>query len=145
MASVIFVILWLIYVSIRYISKSIIDQDKICKDNKCFLLEIADNTASRQQWLMYRESLPQNKGMLFIFEEEQRHAFWMKNTLIPLDMIRINKNLEIVDIQTAQPCKQEICQNYIPAWNASYVLEINAWLSKEKWIEIWDIFTLNLK
>jgi len=145
MASIVFVILWFTYIGIWYISQSIINQDKICHNHTCFILATAEDSATREQWLMYRESLATNRGMLFIFEEEKKHVFWMKNTFIPLDMIRINKDLEIVDIQTAQPCKDDICQNYVPAWNSNYVLEINAGLSQEYGISIWDKFELILK
>lgn len=145
MASIVFVILWFTYISIWHISKSIINQAKICYENTCFILEIAEDNKAREKWLMNRESLATNKAMLFVFEEEKKHVFWMKNTLIPLDIIRINKDLKIVDIQTAQPCKEDICQNYVPSLDSNYVLEINAGLSKEKWISIWDTFKLKLK
>lgn len=52
-----------------------------------FTVELADDDAERAQGLMHRESLPQDAGMLFIYPETRRVAFWMKNTLIPLDMI----------------------------------------------------------
>jgi len=54
-----------------------------------FAVEVADEDAERQRGLMFRESLASSSGMLFIFEEPQRVAFWMKNTLIPLDMLFI--------------------------------------------------------
>ena len=52
-----------------------------------FTVEVADDGAERAQGLMFRESMPMASGMLFVYEEPQRVAFWMKNTLIPLDMI----------------------------------------------------------
>jgi len=52
--------------------------------------------------------------MIFIFQEEKKHSFWMKNTLIPLDIIWIDYNGKIVDIQTAKPCETAICPNYDP-------------------------------
>ena len=64
---------------------------------------------------MNRKSMASNRGMLFVFEEQKKHTFWMKNTLIPLDMIRIDSGLNIVDIQTAQPCTSNVCSNYTPA------------------------------
>jgi uncharacterized membrane protein (UPF0127 family) len=80
---------------------------------------------------MFRETLPENAGMLFIFETEQTHSFRMKNTLIPLDMLRLDTNLQIVDIQTAAPCKTDSCPSYIPAASAKYVLELNQEASKK--------------
>jgi uncharacterized membrane protein (UPF0127 family) len=64
--------------------------------------------------------------MLFEFDEQKKHTFWMKNTLIPLDMIRIDSNLNIIDIQTAMPCTSSVCETYVPQGDATYVLEINA-------------------
>ena len=52
-----------------------------------FTVEVADEGAERAQGLMFRESMPRSAGMLFVYEAPQRASFWMKNTLIPLDMI----------------------------------------------------------
>ena len=52
-----------------------------------FTVEVADDGAERAKGLMFRESMPKSAGMLFVYEQPQRAAFWMKNTLIPLDMI----------------------------------------------------------
>lgn len=52
-----------------------------------FSVELADDPPTRQKGLMFRESMPASSGMLFIYERPQRAVFWMKNTLIPLDMI----------------------------------------------------------
>lgn len=52
-----------------------------------FSVELAQDAESRARGLMFRETLPRSAGMLFVYEEPQRPGFWMKNTLIPLDMI----------------------------------------------------------
>jgi hypothetical protein len=52
-----------------------------------FAVEVADDAAERNRGLMFREHLPTSAGMLFIYERPQRASFWMKNTLIPLDMV----------------------------------------------------------
>lgn len=83
---------------------------------------------------MGRSELAQNVGMLFIFNETGYHSFWMKNTLIPLDMLRLDEKGKIVDIQSAVPCEtpnQEHCPIYQPQQPAQYVLEINAGKSKK--------------
>jgi hypothetical protein len=88
---------------------------------------------------MYRESLSENDWMLFIFEENWIHSFWMKNTLIPLAWIRLDSNLKIVDIIQMDPCKTEQCPSYKPKSESQYVLEINQRLISEKWLlNIWD-------
>ena len=97
-----------------------------------------------QQGLMHREQLPENQGMLFIFETQQQHAFWMKNTLIPLDMIWLNEDLEVVYIQTAIPCEEEPCTIYAPDTDALYTLEINAGLAEQNNITLGTKATLNI-
>ena len=80
--------------------------------------------------------------MLFAFDKMWTYSFRMKNTLIPLDMIRINEidwENRVVDIQTAQPCITENCEIYSPNWESKYVLEINAWLAEKYRIKVWDL------
>ncbi len=94
--------------------------------NHAFDVEIASNTAERAKGLMFRKSLDEDKGMLFIFPKQEKHSFWMKNTYIPLDIIWINEAKEIVYIQkNAQPHSGSIN----PDIEAKYVLEINTGLS----------------
>ena len=117
---------------------------KICCNNTCFNLEIATDKESRQLWLMYRESLPENNWMLFVFEESWIHSFRMKNTLIPLAWIRLDSDLNIVDIIPMDPCKTEECEIYTPKSESQYVIEINQWIISEKWLfNIWDKCKLN--
>ncbi len=66
--------------------------------------EIADSVEERRQGLMFRDSLEPNEGMLFLFPYEQQQSFWMKNTLIPLDMIFIRSDFTILGIvENAEP------------------------------------------
>jgi len=91
-----------------------------------FLVEIAD---SREEWsrgLMFREKLEPNHGMLFVFDEEGLHPFWMKNTLIPLDVIWISGDGKVIDKQTVSPCIEDPCPVYSPENKAKYALEVNA-------------------
>jgi uncharacterized membrane protein (UPF0127 family) len=89
-------------------------------------VEVAKTPEQRQQGLMLREKLEPSAGMLFVFEEEDFHAFWMKNTLIPLDVIWIGEDLKVVDVQTLTPCVAEECLNFRPSEKAKYVLEVAA-------------------
>jgi uncharacterized protein len=114
-------------------------KQEICIKQFCFEIEIASTASERQLWLMYREYLGEWSGMLFVFPEPGIYPFWMKNTLIPLDMIWINSNNEIIDIQEAAPCTKDPCPSYPPKGTASYVLEINQGISKKYWIKIGDI------
>lgn len=131
----IFVIILILSLNINNYERE--DTQQVCLRNNCFQVEIADNSIERQQGLMFREQLDKDKGMLFIFDEEGIYPFWMKNTLIPLDMIWINEDKEIVYIENnAQPCKEEVCTSYNPNANARYVFEINSGLTNELGIKI---------
>ena len=113
--------------------------NQICFESNCFEVEVSDNSIERTQGLMFRDSLDENKGMLFIFPELGLYSFWMKNTLIPLDIIWINKNLEVIDIKkNIQPCVTETCNNYSPSSEALYVLEINSNLTEKYGINVRD-------
>ena len=74
-----------------------------------FTVEIADTDAARERGLMYRKELPPGRGMLFDFHREQQVGFWMRNTLIPLDMIFIDGRGRIVSIaQNAKPLSEDV-------------------------------------
>lgn len=100
--------------------------------------EIADDEQEQTKGLMFREKLNENEGMLFVFGDEAMQTFWMKNTLIPLDMIFINKDFEIVDIKNAVPCKEEPCALYKSSKPVKYVLEVNGNFTAKNSIRIGD-------
>jgi len=76
--------------------------------NVDLLVEVADNAQERAKGLMSRESLPEDQGMLFVFEAEAEHAFWMKDTLIPLSIAFIKGEGVVVDIQDMEPRDETI-------------------------------------
>ena len=90
-------------------------------------IEIADDDYQTQTGLMYRHSMPANQAMLFVFPDEQRRSFYMKNTEIPLDIIYIDSEKKVVSIQkNAKPMDE----TSLPSEAASqYVLEVNAGLA----------------
>jgi len=96
-------------------------------DGTAVRVEIAADDATRQQGLMYRDRLSADTGMIFIFAENGDYAFWMKNTLIPLDLIWIDDQKKIVHVaHDVPPCKADPCPSYPPGANARYVLEVAA-------------------
>ena len=87
-------------------------------------IEIAANDEERTQGLMFRDKMDKNEGMLFIFDFETKQSFWMKNTLIPLDIIFINKENRIVKIHKNTHTLSE--ESYPSGAPAIYVVEVNA-------------------
>jgi uncharacterized membrane protein (UPF0127 family) len=114
-------------------------QNQICFGDHCFFVELAKTEAERERGLMNREELGKDKGMFFLFDKEGIYPFWMKNTLIPLDIIWIGSENKIVFIgHNVQPCKSLICPTTNPQIKAKYVLEINGGLSAEMGIKLGD-------
>ncbi|MGD1147088.1 MAG: DUF192 domain-containing protein [Thermoanaerobaculaceae bacterium] len=90
-------------------------------------LELALTDEERADGLMFRDTLPPDQGMLFIFDADGFVPFWMKNTFIPLDLIWISAAGEVVDVRAdVQPCRADSCPNYEPSKPGRAVLEVNA-------------------
>lgn len=103
----------------------------IFKDYK-FNVELAITADERSTGLMNRANLDKDKGMLFIFKEQDVYPFWMKNTLIPLDIIWIDKDMKVVYInQDTGPCKSDPCESFNPGVAAKYVLELNSGIADD--------------
>lgn len=106
-----------------------------------FYVEVAQTQNEREIGLMYRESIPEYGGMLFVFSEENKYAIWMKNTLIPLDLIFLSKDNEIVHIvENVRPCKeidpkQENCPSYTSPIAHTKILEIRGGTVKKLGIQ----------
>ncbi len=84
------------------------------------------------------------KGCSLFFRTEGKYSFWMKNTLIPLDMIWINKDKKVVFIEKdAKPCVTVICPIIVPDHSANYVLETNAGQAQKNGIIIGDLVKIN--
>lgn len=92
-------------------------------------------------WLMNRSFLDKDKWMIFIWQDDLMRNFWMKNTMIPLDIIFIDSGNNIVNIKTGTPYDLTALSSNKPA---RYVLEINWWQAAEYDINIWDKVNINL-
>lgn len=104
-------------------------------------IEIADTDFDVQTGLMYRNSMENNQGMLFVFDDEIERFFYMKNTKIPLDLIYINASKSIVSFQkNAQPFDESSLPSNAPA---KYVLEINAGLVDTWGVSVGDSITFS--
>lgn len=90
--------------------------------DKKYKVEIADTPEKQKKGLMGRESLPEDQGMLFIYDEPQDLSYWMKDTLISLDIIFIDDDMEVVSVKQGQPMSEEP----ITEDDVQYVLEVNS-------------------
>ncbi len=90
-----------------------------------YRLELARTPEEQAQGLMFRESLPEETGMIFPFPDRGVHHFWMKNTMIPLDMVWMDAGGRVLFISAdTPPCKADPCPSYGPESPAAMVLEI---------------------
>ena len=104
--------------------------ENVCFEDECFKVELATSVEERSKGLMFRESLKEGNGMLFVFPESREHNFWMKNTFISLDMIWISAERRVVHIERGVlPCVEDLCPSYGFGGNSRYVLEINSFES----------------
>ncbi|RWI50546.1 MAG: DUF192 domain-containing protein [Mesorhizobium sp.] len=93
------------------------------KGEASFSVEIADDNAKRNTGLMFREAMPQDHGMLFVYRAQMPLRFWMKNTPMALDLIFIDQDGQVVSIQHGQPESEAVISSGEPA---RYVLELTA-------------------
>jgi uncharacterized protein len=115
-------------------STLVIDTDK---GSQRFSVEVATTQQQQEQGLMFRQSLPADAGMLFDFGTTQPAAFWMKNTLIPLDMLFIAADGHIADIhERAVPLSEATIYSKVPV---RAVLELNGGTVSRLGIRLGDV------
>lgn len=109
-----------------------------------YTVEVADDDAERARGLMFRDSLPEGQGMLFIHDREESLAYWMKNTRIALDILYFDDRLKLVSQQRdVPPCTAgDACPSYASKAPARYVLELNA--GEAARLDVQDGMTLDL-
>lgn len=97
-------------------------------------VEVARTEAEHAKGLMFRDALPENTGMWFVFGHPHRSSFWMKNTFIPLDIIFVGKDFRILSIfENAKPFDLSAISSPVPYW---YVLEVPAGFAKAKGLTV---------
>lgn len=104
------------------------DRVELVTDNglQAFRVEVADDLAEQQRGLMYRESLPMSQGMLFVYDSPRPLSFWMRNTLIPLDILFFDETGTLV---RAQEMARPLDETPLPGGISQFVLEINGGLA----------------
>ena len=101
-------------------------EPQVVLNGERFTVEVAESQQKQALGLMFRDSMPDDHGMLFIFPAEGFRSFWMKNTRIPLDIMYFDEDLKLVSVaENAQPCRTRRCPNYPSEGPAKYVLELN--------------------
>ncbi|WP_343224041.1 DUF192 domain-containing protein [Nitratireductor kimnyeongensis] len=100
-----------------------------------FNIEIADEPAERQRGLMFRQSMPVDRGMLFVFPEESRQGFWMQNTPLSLDLLFISADGEVRAIAPGTPFSTA---SISPNVESQFVLELLAGTAQKMGIEVGD-------
>jgi uncharacterized membrane protein (UPF0127 family) len=92
--------------------------------------EVMVRDEDRAMGLMFRPSLPADRGMLFVFEQPAFHGIWMKNCKFPIDIVWLDEGRKVVHVAArVPPCKADPCPVYQPMRRASYVVEVNAGLA----------------
>ena len=110
-----------------------------------FSVEIADTPDAQRLGLMFRESMPDDRGMLFIFDGEAQRGFWMKNTKISLDILYFDADRKLVYLhEDVPPCTTPECPSYASHHPSKYVLELNAGVSKRLGVQRGDVMEINL-
>ncbi|AYV54923.1 DUF192 domain-containing protein [Leptospira kmetyi] len=100
-------------------------------DDHPLVVEVVNTQADRAKGLMFRKSLGENEGMLFVFPEPEYLSFWMKNTWIPLSIAYFNRDRRITDIHDMKP--NQTTELYHSSEKALYALEVNrGWFAKRK-------------
>jgi uncharacterized membrane protein (UPF0127 family) len=130
-----FSLLTLIFLILR---SSLAPKFKIIKINqKEILVEIADNKLKRKMGLSGRDFLPENQGMIFIFDKPDYYSFWMKNMKFPIDIIWVDENWQIIDI-TEKISPESFPKSFQPKKPIKYVIEVNAGFVEKNNIKIGD-------
>ncbi|HET8555122.1 MAG TPA: DUF192 domain-containing protein [Rhodanobacteraceae bacterium] len=112
-------------------------------DSHHFSVELATTSAMRARGLMDRTQLAADHGMLFVFAHQAPQTFWMKDTLIPLDILYFDKDRKLVSMQlNVPPCKADPCPIYPSNKPAKYVLELQAGMAVKIGASVGDELTI---
>lgn len=115
-------------------------------NGKIITAELAVSDAERARGLMNREIINPDQGMLFVFDNEEVHSMWMKNMLIPLDFLWLDREQRIVHIEeNVPPCDRDPCPSYASKIPAMYVLELKAGSIKQNGLNLYDKIDFVLK
>jgi uncharacterized protein len=109
---------------------------KVRLGNRDFTLEVADTPDTTRDGLMFRKSMPADHGMIFVFPTERPLAFWMKNTFIPLDVVFVNVQRQVVAVKPGRPLDDRT--GITSDEPASYAIELNRGAAKAAGLKVGD-------
>ena len=136
---------WLLAISLVLCASCTAREPHVVLGGERFAVELATTPDEQSLGLMFRDSLPDDRGMLFIFPREGMRSFWMKNTRIPLDIFYFDAGLRLVSVsENARPCRTARCPSYPSAGPARYVLELNAGKAAELGVQPGDLLELHI-
>ena len=107
-------------------------------------LEVARTSEQQMLGLMYRPSLPDNRGMLFTFNPPRSARFWMKNVSLTLDMIFLKQGTVVAIFSNVPPCNTEPCPTYGPASTIDQVIELRGGRAQELGLKVGDRLAIKL-
>jgi len=108
--------------------------------------EVMVKDEDRAMGLMFRPSLDPDRGMLFVFDQPDFHAIWMKNCKFPIDIVWLDEDRRVVDVaESVPPCKTEPCPLYQPMRRATYVVELNAGQARHEKVALGGVLDFKLK
>ena len=104
---------------------------QVCTMDVCVNVEVVSGKKDMERGLQGRQGLGHNRGMLFVFDHDDRYRFWMKDMKFPIDIIWLDRQDRIVAVvENVPPCAADPCPVYMPPAKARYVLEVSAGFSR---------------
>ena len=138
--------LFFTYFVFLYTPSSFATDTQLVINDIVFEVELAITPDERKMGLKQRKNLAENQGMLFIYSEPQIISFWMKQTLIPLDILFFDSNGQLLEaFDTVPPCTTSPCKRYTNQKPSQFVLEIPAGTRKKFNIKVGDSFETHPK
>ena len=128
------------YIFLLFLSLSVISEEKISIESLFSKIEVVSNSQERKLGLMYRENLPYDNAMFFIWEYKKKQCMWMRNTYIPLNVAYLDSSGKILEIYDMVPLSDEsVCSKK----RVRYALEVNLNWFEDKNILVGDVLDIS--
>ena len=128
------------YIFLSFLSLSVISEEKITIESLFSKIEVVSNSQERKLGLMYRENLPYDNAMFFIWEYKKRQCMWMRNTYIPLNVAYLDSSGKILEIYDMVPLSDEsVCSKK----RVRYALEVNLNWFEDNNILVGDVLDIS--